>query len=129
MDKLQIAKELLKNTRNQCTKFLSIYIANIESIEKNENDDIDKEFLRLDSCISYIQSVNFDITGFGLFDIPIYYAHVFNNKKTNQVFDLAVLGLTTVTPRYLDFSCCEQDAKSIQEAIEKYNNFLDDAKA
>ena len=46
------------------------------------------------------------------------------NKNTNQFFDLAVWDIGTVIPRYIDEDTCEQDAKSIEEAIKIIVKFM-----
>lgn len=119
MNKIEIANELLKNTKNIYLKdFIKTYIKNIHNIEQNKCKR--KELIRLDNCISYIEKVNFNITDWGLWEIPIFYAHCFYKDKTKQMFDLAVWYIGEVIPRYLDANCNEEDAESIEEAIQKY---------
>lgn len=120
MEKIQIAHELFNNTSNvYLKKFISEYIENIEEIESNKC--VEKEFIRFDNCITYIKEVDFDIAGWMLFEIPIFYSYCFWNKITKKAFDLAVWDIGEVIPRYLDNCSNEQDANSIQEAIEKYD--------
>lgn len=121
MNKLEIAQELLKNTTNiYLREFIRGYIENMQTIE-NGQADVDEPLIRFDNCISYIEKVQFDITEWGLWEIPIFYSHCFWNEKTKQFFDLAVWDIGEVIPRYLDSRACEEDAKSIPEAIEKYS--------
>jgi hypothetical protein len=122
MEKIEIAKELLKNTIN---KYIIAFIQ--DYIEILELDDIkncnNEEFIRFDKCISYIKKVGFNINGWMLFEIPIEYAHCFWNKTTKKAFDLDVFDINKqVIPTYLDDKSNEQSAKTIEEAIEKYNN-------
>lgn len=121
MNKLQIAHELLKNTTNiYLREFIRSYIENMQTIE-NGQADVDEPLIRFDNCISYIEKVQFDIMEWGLWEIPIFYSHCFWNEKAKQFFDLAVWDIGEVIPRYLDSRACEEDAKSIPEAIEKYS--------
>lgn len=120
MDKKHIASELRNNTTNMnLKKFIDEYISKIKDIESKKCDIDAVELIRFDNCVYYIKSVNFDITGWMLFEIPIFYSHCFYNEKTKQCFDLAVWDIGQVIPRYID-SGNEQDTKTIQEAIEKY---------
>lgn len=125
MNRIEIAKELLKNTTNiYLKKDIENYILNIDyyitgHILKNEFY-ISDTVMGLDMCISYIEKENFNITNWGLFEIPIYYSYVFYNDKTIQMFDIAIFEDATVIPRYLSKGN-EKNAKSIQEAIEKYD--------
>lgn len=125
MNKLEIAQELLKNTTNIYLKeLIENYIANMNGYIDGHVSDGDFEIfddgIALDMCITYIEKEKFDIKDWQLFEIPIYYAHVFYNPKTDQTFDIAAFEDGEVTPRYLA-NGNEEDAKSIQEAIEKYS--------
>lgn len=120
MEKIQIANTLLKNTINKYLQgFIKEYILNIEAIEQRKCEN--ETFVRFDNCISYLKEVDFNITDWMLFEIPIFYSHCFWNTNTKQAFDLAVWDIGKVMPRYLDSRANEQNAKTIQEAIEKYN--------
>lgn len=119
---VEIAKELLKNSYNISIKrSIENYILNFEELEQREFENKNYGQIRLHNCISYIKEANFDITGWMLFEIPTFYSHVFMNKNTNQFFDLAVWDIGKVIPRYIDEDTCEQDAKSIEEAIKNYS--------
>jgi len=123
--KLQIANELLKNTTNIYLKNqIENYIANMNGYINGYVSEGDFEILdngiALDMCITYIEKEKFDIKDWQLFEIPIYYAHVFYNPKTEQMFDIAVFADGEVTPRYISKGN-EKDATSILEAIEKYD--------
>lgn len=125
MTKLQIANELLKNTTSICLKnLIENYIANMNGYVAGHISEgdfvIDDELIGLDLCITYIEKENFNIMDWQLLEIPIYYAHVFYNPKTEQMFDIAVFDDGEVIPRYI-MNGNEQDATSIQEAIEKYD--------
>ena len=127
MDKIQIAKELLKNTKTHYEhNLLKNYIKNINQIEDKKCDS--KELLRLNDCINYIKDANFDITGWMLEDIPIFYAHCFLNKDKKEMFELAVWGEGIVTPVYLNEEINEVDADTIQEAIKNFNTLFTTSK-
>ncbi|PGM79960.1 hypothetical protein CN957_15930 [Bacillus cereus] len=128
MEKIEIAKELLENSLNIYIKAkIEGYISHFEGIEDEdevyfnekqfENDDF---LIRFNNCITYIQEVGFDIKGWMLYEIPIYYAYCFYNKNTEQRFDLTVLNIGEVIPTYIDYSE-EKYTKTIEEAIKKYN--------
>lgn len=121
MEKIQISQELLNNTNNIYLKeFINKYIESIKEIESNKCWK--KEFIQFDNCITYIKKVDFDITGWMLFEIPICtYLHCFWNKTEKKAFDLVVWDTGKVIPRYTDKCNKEQYANSIQEAIEKYD--------
>ncbi|PDY14160.1 hypothetical protein COO16_04150 [Bacillus pseudomycoides] len=123
MEKIEIAEELLKNTPNiYMQKIIQEYRWYCDSIEKGEfESDEDTTLIRFHNCISYIKEVGFDIRGWGLWEIPIFYSHCFYNKHTKEQFDLAVLKLGEVIPRFINHCSNEQDANSIQEAIENYS--------
>lgn len=123
MNKLEIAKELLKNTLNIYLKnFIENYIANMNGYieahisEKNYADAC----IKFDLCITQIEKEKFDIKDWGLFEIPIEYAYIFYNPKTEQMFDIDVFDDGEVIPTYIS-NGNEEFAKSIQEAIEKYD--------
>lgn len=120
MGKQEIAIELLKNSKfKKIKELIKEYISNIEII--NEGKCKDERILRLDNCISYIEKVNFHISGWMLYDIPIYYAHCFYNSNTNKAFDLAVCDIGEVIVRYIDSNINEEDCETIEKAIENYN--------
>ncbi|MCU6603821.1 hypothetical protein OCO53_25610 [Peribacillus frigoritolerans] len=121
MNKLEIANELLKNTRNEYLKvFISNYILMMEELENGY--DGDNDLIRFHNCVSYIEKENFDIKGWMLFEIPIFYCHCFWNTQTKKSFDLKVWDIGNVIPQYLDSEIHERPAKTIQEAI---NNYVD----
>ncbi|MCU5287996.1 hypothetical protein [Bacillus paranthracis] len=124
MEKIEIAKELLKNSLNIYIKNkIEKYIFHIEEIEEgvyfNKKDHEDDSLIRFHNCITYIHKTGFDIKGWMLYEIPIYYSHCFYNENTEQRFDLMVLNIGEVIPAYIDHSE-EKDAKTIEEAIRKY---------
>ncbi|PEM69295.1 hypothetical protein [Bacillus pseudomycoides] len=123
MEKIEIAEELLKNTSNiYMQKIIQEYRWYCDSLEKGEFEcDEDDSLIRFHNCISYIKEEGFDIRGWGLWEIPTFYSHCFYNKHTKEQFDLAVLKLGEVIPRYINKYSNEQDAKSIEEAIKKYS--------
>jgi hypothetical protein len=112
-NKIKVASELLKNTTN-------IYIQNeltkyIEAIESNEMTKLNED---LDLRVCHIIESAFDIEGFGIHEIPIYYSYVFSNENKGEWFDLVKFE-GVVSPRYIEVDC-EYDAETIQEAISKY---------
>lgn len=121
MNKIFIAKELLKNTTNIYLKeFITSYIVAVE--ENNINDDCDMSLLKFNKCVEYLLNTQFDITGWSLWEIPIDYAYCFYNKDMEKRFDLNVYSLEDkVEPTYLDRLFNENKAPNIYEAIEKYH--------
>ena len=127
MKKIQIAKELLKNTKKYYEhNLLKNYIENINEIENKVCNN--KELKRLNDCIKYIKDTGFDITGWMLDDIPIFYAHCFFNKYKGEMFELAVWGEGIVTPVYINEEINEVDADTIQEAILNFNTLYIESK-
>ncbi|MCU4771052.1 hypothetical protein [Bacillus toyonensis] len=125
MKKIEIAKELLKNSLDIYRKEkIEGYISHFEAIEDEvyfNEKGIGKDFLiRFNNCITYIQEVEFDIKGWMLYEIPIYYCYCFYNKSTEQRFDLTVFDSGEVKPTYIN-QTEEKYAKTIEEAIKKYN--------
>lgn len=119
--KVEIAKELLKNSPNIYIKYMiEEYIINFEKLKQGIHENKDDRLIRLHYCISYIKETDFDIRRWGIWEIPIFYAHIFQNENTNESFELAVWDIGKVMPRYIDEYSNEQDAKSIEEAIKKY---------
>ncbi|MNE80790.1 hypothetical protein D3C80_1773940 [compost metagenome] len=53
-------------------------------------------------------------------EIPIFYSHCFVNQQTKEQFDLVVWDIGEVLPRYIDSKSNEQDARTIQEAVNNY---------
>ncbi|MFR9694800.1 hypothetical protein ACL02V_29245 [Bacillus mobilis] len=127
--KVEIAKELLENSLNIYIKDkIEKYIFHFEEIEVgayfNKKDLDDDSLIRFHNCITYIQETGFDIQGWMLYEIPIYYSHCFYHKTTEHRFDLMVLTIGEVIPAYIDYSE-EKDAKSIEEAIKNYSEIYE----
>ncbi|MGE1115049.1 hypothetical protein ACQJ0K_25175 [Priestia megaterium] len=119
MEKVEIANELLKNSENDYIRALiKNYLLNFEELEQGKCEN--EMLIRFHNCVSYINKVDFNITGWMLNEIPTFYAHCFWNKKTNEAFDLGVWAIGEVIPRYLDSQANEQDSKNIEEAIKKF---------
>lgn len=119
MNKIDILKELIKNSTNRWIKEdLENYVELIE--ESDPPIFLDDTFVRLDNCIDFIIKVEFDISGWALDEIPIYYCHCFCHNETGKYFNLNVVDIGHVVPSYINSSSNEQDANSIQEAIEKF---------
>ncbi|MGR5965481.1 hypothetical protein ACT7DB_18890 [Bacillus cereus] len=124
MEKLEIAKELLENSLNVYIKIkIEEYIFHFEGLESggycNKQDLEDDSLIRFHNCITYIHETGFDIKGWMLYEIPIYYSHCFYNESIGKRFDLMVLNIGEVMPSYLDYSE-EKAAETIEEAIKKY---------
>jgi hypothetical protein len=113
--KEQIANELFNNSTNKyIQELLSEYLNSRKGIE-GMPEKFDNKLVLLDYCIEYIKSVNFDVKGWGLWEIPIWFTYVFKNTKENKMFDIAVSNKTDAVPRFID-----EDTKTIEEAIEKF---------
>lgn len=123
-----IANKILKNTNDsQLQDFIKEYISIVERTYIENDDMYEDDMIRFNKCIEYIIEKNFDVSEWGLWEIPIYYAHCFFNNKEEQVkmFDLDVYELDgNVIPTYLDKDCNEESAATIDEAIEKYKDYL-----
>ena len=128
IEKSKIALELLKNSSifmlrfnisygNIMKTFLEDYLKKIDSGEK-----LNEDLLDFDSCVEYMRKCCFDITGWMLWEKSTSYSYChfycFYNESTKKAFDLVVLN-GEVTPRYIA-SGNEEDANTIEEAIEKY---------
>lgn len=125
-NKLEIAKEILKNTKNINLKnFIEEYIDNFNEIQNKNNKKLENlslfEYINFDRCIQYIVNSNFNIREWSLCDIPLSNIYTFYNENRKSYFDLIVYN-DNVTPQYLDENYNTSDANSIQEAIEKYIN-------
>lgn len=124
MEKLEIAKELLENSLNVYIKIkIEEYIFHFEGLESgvyyNKKNCEDDSLIRFHNCITYIHETGFNIKGWTLYEIPIYYSHCFYNESMGKRFDLMVLNIGEVIPAYLDYSE-EKAAETIEEAIKKY---------
>ena len=113
--KLLIASENLHNTLDKdLSRSLISYINEINNPSKVKSND----FVDIDKRMDYINEQSFDISGWGLWEIPIEYCYIFHHKLNNLWFDLNRLE-DEVIPCYLSgFS--ETEAESINEAISKY---------
>lgn len=125
-NKLDIAKELLKNTKNINLKnFIEKYINNFDKIQNKNNKELETlglfEYIGFNKCIEYIVNSNFNIREWCLWEIPLANIYTFYNKNRKEYFDLIVYN-DNVNPQYLDENYNTSDADSIQEAIEKYIN-------
>lgn len=125
-NKLEIAKELLSNTKNINFKnFIEEYISNFNDIQNKNNKELETlglfEYIGFNKCIEYIDNSKFNIKGWCLWEIPLANIYTFHNKNRKDYFDLIVYN-DNVNPQYLDENYNTSDANSIQEAIEKYIN-------
>lgn len=123
-----IANKILSNTTDpQLQNFIKEYINIVERTYIENDDMFEDDIIRFNKCIEYIIEKNFDVSEWGLWEIPIYYAHCFFNDREEEVkmFDLDVYELDgNVIPTYLDKDCNEERAATIEEAIEKYKDYL-----
>ncbi|MDU1308978.1 MAG: hypothetical protein E6936_16200 [Clostridium perfringens] len=125
-NKLEIAKELLPNTKNINLKnFIEEYINNFDEIQNKNNKELKTldlfEYINFDKCIEYIDNSKFNIKEWCLLEIPLSNIYTFYNANRKEYFDLIVYN-DNVNPQYLDENYNTSDANSIQEAIEKYIN-------
>ena len=125
-NKLDIAKELLSNTKNINFKnFIEEYISNFNDIQNKNNKELETlglfEYIGFNKCIEYIDNSKFNIKGWCLWEIPLANIYTFHNKNRKDYFDLIVYK-DNVNPQYLNENYNTSDANSIQEAIEKYIN-------
>lgn len=123
--KIEIAKELYENTEVFRLKdLIDDYIINrnryIETQISKGNRKKHEQLITLDQCIHYINKEKFDIRGWQLLEIFKDYSYAFYNFRTGKKFELTVSENGNVIPRYISKGN-EEDAKSIQEAIEKYD--------
>ncbi|WP_321835710.1 hypothetical protein [Clostridium butyricum] len=127
--KSSIANKILNNTiSKELQNFIKEYISIVERTYIENDDMFEDDIIRFNKCVEYIIEKNFDVSEWGLWEIPIYYAHCFFNDKEEQVkmFDLDVYELDgNVIPTYLDKDCNENSAITIEEAIDKYKDYLE----
>lgn len=124
-NKLEIAKELLNNTKNFYLKnFIEEYITNFNKIQDKDRyvlEELDLlEYKIFDRCIEYIEQYKFDINGWGLLQILYSVNYAFYNENRKEGFDLFLDDRDIITPTYIDNNHNDNAANSIEEAIEKY---------
>ena len=123
-----IANKILNNTiSEELQNFIKEYISIVERTYIENDDMFEDDIIRFNKCVEYIIEKDFDVSEWGLWEIPIYYAHCFFNDREEEVkmFDLDVYELDgNVIPTYLDKDCNEERAATIEEAIEKYKDYL-----
>lgn len=124
-----IANKILNNTiSKELQNFIKEYISIVERTYIENDDMFEDDIIRFNKCVEYIIEKDFDVSEWGLWEIPIYYAHCFFSDKEEQVkmFDLDVYELDgNVIPTYLDKDCNENSAITIEEAIDKYKDYLE----
>lgn len=119
IDKALMVHPLLLNSNNKNIRhFLSEYILLMKS--DGINDSSSGEMKRLDTCIEYLCSIDFNSEGWMIWEIPVFYSHCFWNMNKEQAFDLVVWDIGKVIVRYLNDELNEADAESIDDAINKY---------
>lgn len=124
VNKLKIAKELLKNTTNiYLRSFIEEYITNFNEIQSKNIDILEElelsEYINFDKCIGYINQSKFDITDWCLWEIPISVIYSFYNEQRKENFDLNIDDKGNIIPEYIDKNYNTNEAISIQEAIQK----------
>ncbi|MFJ7954207.1 hypothetical protein ACIQZG_22145 [Lysinibacillus sp. NPDC096418] len=119
MNKMEIAYELLSNTRSALLKdLIQSVISNIEEIPISNS--LNEEIIRFQNCLTYIEGSGFNIKGWSLIEIPIYFTFCFADIKNNKFFDLDVYSIDKVIPKYVDESDIEREVETIQIAINRY---------
>lgn len=96
-----------------------LYSAILESLTRQNKECL----YRLHFALKRICEDGYDISGFGLIDIPDEDIFYFCNSETDQVFDMVAFNsedLSLLQPGYLDLNSVEQPAPDIKTAIEKY---------
>lgn len=100
-----------------------LYSALLESLPERNGECI----YLLYYALKRICEDGYDISGFGLVDIPIedtfYFSNYFSNPETEQVFDIVSFNdnnLSQMQPSYLDLNNVQRPAPDIKTAIKKY---------
>lgn len=124
VNKLKIAKELLKNTTNIYLRiFIEEYIDNFNEIQSKNNYILEEldffGYINFDKCLEYINQSKFDITNWYLGEIPISVIYSFYNEQRKENFDLRIDDKGNIIPEYIDENYNPSEANSIQEAIQK----------
>lgn len=124
VNKLKIAKELLKNTTNIYLRiFIEEYIDNFNEIQSKNNEILEEldffGYINFDKCLEYINQSKFDITNWYLGEIPISVIYSFYNEQRKENFDLCIDDKGNIIPEYIDENYNPSEANSIQEAIQK----------
>ena len=117
---IDIAHELLHNTEGiQLRDLIQSYITISDQCKIGQYKD--EEMLRFHNIVCYIQDTEFNIKGWSLIEIPIFFTFCFGHIKNNKFFDLDVYEIGKVIPKYVDEYDNEKEVESIQEAIKKYD--------
>ena len=100
-----------------------LYSGLIESLPEQGNERL----YLLYYALKRICEDGYDISGFGLVDIPIedtfYFSNYFSNPEKEQVFDMVAFNdddLSQLQPSYLDLNNVQKPAPDIKTAIERY---------
>lgn len=100
-----------------------LYSGLIESLPERRNERL----YLLYYALKRICEDGYDISGFGLVDIPIedtfYFSNYLSNPESEQVFDMVAFNdddLSQLQPSYLDLNNVQKPAPDIKTAIEKY---------
>ena len=126
MAQKEIALELLKHTTNvYLSDFILQYIYKVQTLEPplDKSDEDNLQLLKFHRCIERIEHEAFNFSGWHLHEIPIDDVFCFVKMKNGSyyAFDLVYdKEMDIVIPCFVDDESCLDEAKSIQEAINKY---------
>lgn len=126
MAQKEIALELLKHTTNvYLSDFILQYIYKVQTLEPplDKSDEDNLQLLKFHRCIERIEHEAFNFSGWHLHEIPIDDVFCFVKMKNGSyyAFDLVYdKEMDIVIPCFVNDESCLDEAKSIQEAINKY---------
>lgn len=117
--KIRAAQELLRNTQNKSLRMeLENYINHLKWDQLRAEDE------SMDLRIQYLVNSDFEYIGWGMYEIPA--EDIFCFVKGNKYFNLddetveAGEKEIKIVPTYFDQYACEHTAKTIPDAISKY---------
>lgn len=115
--KIRVGQELLRNTKNKCLRMqLENYINHLKWNQLRTEDE------SMDLRIQYLVNSDFEYIGWGMYEIPE--EDIFCFVKGDQYFNLddETVGKKEIkiVPTYFDQYACEHIAKTIPDAISKY---------
>ena len=126
MAQKEIALELLKHTTNvYLSDFILRYIYKVQTLEPplDKSDEDNLQLLKFHRCIELIEHEAFNFSGWHLHEIPIDDVFCFVKMKNGSYFAFDLVydkEMDTVIPCFVNDESCLEEAKSIQEAINKY---------
>lgn len=118
-DIINCAKQILENTTEPYCQNIEFFIGDyVEYQDETDFQDLLNVFKRI--C-----KEDFDISGFGLYEVPHPSVYIFYNEKKNQMFDVCINNFCKTGEdaciSYVNGECENCKADTIQEAIEMYN--------